>query len=282
VGILLAAVLLGWLGARADLPPGEPPPAWLFRVVIGVGAAMGLTALLLTFFIREVEGWRAPSDEAPERPRAPEGSLVEPSPALTSLRALPRAYWAVLTVLVLFALANSSDTFLLLRASDLGMAPWSVVLVYAACNLTYAAFSYPIGTWSDTTGRWWMIAAGWVVYAAVYMGFGWLGEGETWAIWPLMATYGLHLALTEGVGKALIADVAPPSMRGAAMGMFLAATGVATLAASLFGGWLWDRYGPAATFGFGAVSAVTGLVALALLAMTGRRSAPSRTAAAGG
>lgn len=275
VGIVFAALLLWWLGERSDLPAGEPPPAWLFRVVIGIGAAMGLTALLLTYFIHEADGWGVPPANGIAHDDGTSASSAAPASdaVSTGLRGLPRAYWAVLTVLVLFALANSSDTFLLLRASELGMAPWTVVLVYAACNLTYASFSYPIGTWSDATGRWRLIAVGWLVYAVVYAGFAKLGEGDAWAIWPMMATYGLHLALTEGVGKALIADVAPPAKRGTAMGLFLAATGIATLLASLLGGWLWDTYGPSATFGFGATAAIAGLLALAGVGLWSRGSA---------
>lgn len=272
VGIVLAALLLWWLGEHSDVPAGESPPAWLFRVVIAIGAAMGLTALLLTYFIHEADGWGEPPANGIGTTRVgdPSTDVVGPASASMGLRGLPRAYWGVLAMLVLFALANSSDTFLLLRASELGMAPWTVVLVYAACNLTYASFSYPIGTWSDSTGRWRLIAFGWLVYAVVYVGFASLGDGDAWAIWPLMATYGLHLALTEGVGKALIADVAPPSMRGTAMGLFLAATGITTLIASLVGGWLWDTYGPSATFAFGASAAVAGLAALAIVGVRAR------------
>ena len=58
----------------------------------------------------------------------------------------------MLGALLLFALANSSDTFLLLRARELGFSPVQVVLLYAAFNASYSALSYPAGAWSDRFG----------------------------------------------------------------------------------------------------------------------------------
>jgi MFS family permease len=176
---------------------------------------------------------------------------------------MPRSYWMVLGVLVLFSLANSSDTFILLRASELGYSPWSVVMVYALFNVTYAALSYPAGALSDRLGRWRIIAAGWVIYAVVYAGFALLPATHAWGMWPLMALYGVYMAFTDGVGKALIADHSPKERRGAAMGIFYALTGVTTLVASLIAGLLWDRAGPMAAFLVGAGFAAVALVALA-------------------
>ena len=70
---------------------------------------------------------------------------------------------------------------------------------------------------------------------------------QAWGMWPLMAIYGVYMALTEGVGKALIADHTPSDCRGTAMGLFYGITGLTTLIASLSAGILWDRFGaPAA------------------------------------
>jgi MFS family permease len=76
-----------------------------------------------------------------------------------------------------------------------------------------------------------------------FLGFAWLPETQAWGVWPLMAVYGLYMALTEGVGKALIADYAPKEYRGTAMGIYYGLTGVTTLIASLLAGWLWQVYG---------------------------------------
>lgn len=258
VGVLLSAGLLWWFTgtpAETDAPSTAAGAGWAFRVVFAVSAALGLLSLALTFMVRE-------SEVVPPVPgiehAAPAGRL-----------GLPRAYWRTVALMLVFSLANSSDAFLLLRARDLGLSPWAVVLAYALFNLTYTAFSYPAGVLSDRLGRWRVIVFGWAIYAAVYAGFAFIGSagemGGGWGaagVWPLLALYGVYMALTDGVGKALVADHAPPDRRGTALGIFYMASGLMTLLASILAGILWDRVGPSATFGLGAVIAV---IAMALV-----------------
>jgi MFS family permease len=177
-----------------------------------------------------------------------------------------------------FAIANSSDTFLLLRAADVGLSPWAVVLAYSMYNAVYALGSYPAGVISDRVGRWGVIGIGWATYAVVYAGF---ALADSTSIWPLFAIYGLYMALTDGVGKALIVDHAPPEHRGRALGIFYLATGAVTVISSVAAGVLWDRVGPAAPFWLGAGAAT---VAVAILPFVVRRlrSGQAVEAAAGG
>lgn len=245
VGSLLAALLLwGLSGNRDDARP--------YRIVFVISAAMGVAAVALTFLIRE-----APRDRPIERTAA--GKF-----------ALPSTYWMVLMMLLVFAIANSSDTFLLLRAADVGLSPWVVVLAYSMYNAVYTLGSYPAGAISDRIGRWRVIGIGWAVYAVVYAGF---AVADSTSVWPLFAIYGLYMALTDGVGKALIVDHAPPEHRGRALGIFYLATGATTIISSVAAGVLWDRVGPAAPFWLGAGAAA---VAVAILPFVVRRAALTR------
>jgi MFS family permease len=251
VGVLLAAALLWWFTGsptHGEATAGPGVEECTFRVVFGVAAALGVGALALTFLVRE-----------PER----SGAFVEPfneSPA--GRLGLPASYWRTIAVLLVFSFANSSDAFLLLRATDLGMSPWAVVLAYAVFNVTYALASYPAGIISDRLGRWRVIALGWAIYAAVYAGFALTGAP---GVWPLFALYGVSMALTDGVGKALVADHAPREKRGTALGIYYMASGLMTMVASLVAGVLWDRVGPAGAFGVGAVGAAIAVALVPLL-----------------
>ena len=151
-------------------------------------------------------------------------------------------YLKALIVMSLFALANSSDTFILLRLNDRGFDYGSVALAYALQTFVYAAASYPFGVLSDRIGRIPILVGGWLLYAAVYLAMAMVGGI---ALWPVMALYGIYLAANDGVGKALIADVAPKKARGTAMGLFYMVTGFATLFSSLIAGELWDHVGHA-------------------------------------
>lgn len=241
IGTTLAAFLLWWLVGtpEPDATRGlvSDAPLWVFRVIFAVSAVLGLASWGLTFLVRE-RRLETHHEGAPEQePKAAHSWSV------WQWKHLPGTYWMVVVMLVLFSLANSSDAFLLLRVRELGFSPWAVVLAYSLFNVTYAAVSYPIGAMSDRLGRWRMISIGWGIYLLVYLGFAWLPETQAWGVWPLMAVYGLYMALTEGVGKALIADYAPKEYRGTAMGIYYGLTGVTTLIASLLAGWLWQVYG---------------------------------------
>jgi len=191
---------------------------------------------------------------------------LPPSPAAFRLRLPPSsAYRWLLAGSLLFAAGNSSDMFLLLKASDVGMGTSAVILVYVLYNLVYAAASLPFGGLSDRIGQLPLVLGGYVVFAIVYAGFALAGSWPVVAV--LFAAYGLYIAATEGTSKALISRATPLAERAAAIGLQATLTGLASLVASSLGGVLWSAVGPWATFAFGALCA---LAAAAVLAV-GRR-----------
>lgn len=181
-------------------------------------------------------------------------------PPRLSLSQFDRRFKLFLAASAIFAVGNSSDAFLILRARDLGLSAFAAVFAYVVFNIVYGAFSMPAGSLSDRVGRRRVIAAGFVVFTLVYLGFA-MASGP-YAVWPLFAVYGLYMAMTEGVGKAFAADMAPRQAMGTALGTYHTITGMLTFFASLIAGLLWDAAGPRAPFLFGAGSA---LVATAVL-----------------
>jgi MFS family permease len=180
-----------------------------------------------------------------------------------SLTVLKGPFAALLAVMLVFTLGNSSDAFLILRAQDVGVAPVMIPVVYAIFNLVSALTAIPAGKLADRLGRRTMISVGWGVYALTYLGFALVSAA--WMIWPLYAFYGLFYALTEGSSKALVAELVPSATRGLAYGLYNAAVGVMALPASLIAGILWTRISPAAPFAFGAILAALALVGLAFV-----------------
>ena len=291
VGVLLSAFLLWWLtgtprttDSREVLSAATETPAWIYRAIFGIGAVLGLASLILSFLVRDAKPTAdAPLSLAPDADSHTTKTIAltqsvsekgsDPLKGQTPFRTdskiswlnLSQSYWYVLAILVLFSLANSSDTFLLLRARDLGYSPWAVVLVYAFYNVFYSVFSYPAGAMSDRIGRWRIIQWGWILYACVYAGLAFLPASQAWGMWPLMAIYGVYMALTEGVGKALIADHAPRELRGTAMGIFYGLTGLTTFFASLGAGMIWDRFGAMPALLLGSSFAILAVLALLLV-----------------
>jgi len=158
-----------------------------------------------------------------------------------------------LTIMLVFTLGNSSDSFLILRAQNVGISPVIIPIVYAVFNLFYALLSVPAGSLSDKIGRVKVMQAGWLVYALSYLGFA-LAK-HPWHIWLIYIFYGLYYATTEGIAKSLVARIVPDNKRGTAYGLFNASLGVMTLPANIIAGYLWDKVSPSATFYFGAACA---------------------------
>ncbi len=194
--------------------------------------------------------------------------LACPPPAAAGRwRELGAGFYVFLAVSLLFALGNSSDVFLLLRAKDLGFSNTEVVLSYVLFNLVYAAVAMPAGIASDRLGRRGVIGLGFAVFAVVYVGFGLAGGGG--AVWPLFAVYGLYMAMTEGVGRALVSDFVPSERRATALGLYQGAMGAMVLLSSVIAGVLWDIVDASAPFFLGGATA---LAALALLLVALPRS----------
>ncbi len=238
-GALLGPLLATALLAGAHLP---------LRTVFALAAIPGLAgAALVVWKVREA-GSVAAADAAPKAPAR-------------TLDAIPRGpLRRYLIILLLFTLGNSSDAFLLLRASDLGVRAAHLPLLWAWFHLVKAGSTLPLGALSDRMDRRRLIIAGWAVYALVYLGFA--RATEAWHAWALFAAYGLFYGLTEGVEKALLADLAPAHARAGAFGWHAFALGAGALPASVIFGALWQGAGPLWAFGLGA--ALAGASALLL------------------
>ena len=173
----------------------------------------------------------------------------------TPWRSLPRPYWRVLAVLLVFNLVNFPDALLLLRAHDLGLSTAGVVGAYAVYNLVYAALSYPAGALSDRLPRPLVFAAGLFFFAVGYLGLGLIHT--PWAVFVVLPLYGGFAACTDGVGKAWISTLVPDHQQGSAQGLYQGATGAAVLLAGVWAGLAWGADGHLPLL-------ISGAVALAL------------------
>jgi MFS family permease len=168
-----------------------------------------------------------------------------------------------LIVVFLFALGNSSNQFLLLRASDLGFSTQNVILLYLVFNVIYTLAAFPAGALSDRVGRRALLVTGYVFYGLVYLGFALVSKGQY--LWLLFGLYGLYSAATEGVEKALVAEIAPADQKATLLGLHATLVGVGLLPASVIGGVLWNYLGPRATFYFGGIMGLLAALGLALV-----------------
>jgi MFS family permease len=175
---------------------------------------------------------------------------------------LGTTFWIVVALASVFTLARFSEAFLLLRAQSVGLTLAVVPAVLVLMNVVYALSAWPAGALSDRIGRFGLLACGFALLIVADLALAFAGDVATLAVG--VALWGLHMGLTQGVLASLVADTAPAALRGTAFGLFNLVTGVATLAASVIAGALWDIAGAQMTFFAGAIFTALALAGLPL------------------
>jgi MFS family permease len=176
---------------------------------------------------------------------------------------LPPTYWKYLVAVAVFGIGNSSNAFIILKATVVGIPTELTVLIYAGFNLIAAAVSYPAGDMSDHFGRQRLFLAALAIFVVAYLGFA-VSE-NAFVVGLLFILYGAYQGTFRTVGKTLATDLVPSDRRATGVGIYASVVGLAALVASIVGGQLWVRVGPTATFLYGAWFAFLGGLLLAVL-----------------
>ena len=220
----------------------------------------GILAVGATLLIRERDGHR----NAAAAPRQNSGEAETPRRRVSAVhqffefarywRQSRPAYRQLVGGLLVFALFNSSDVFLLMRIKEAGMSDSDVIGAYIFYNLVYAAVAFPLGILADRLGMRRVFVAGLLVFAVVYGGMVFVTTpGMAYA---LLFLYGIYAASTEGVAKAWISNICENENTATAIGMYTAFQSLCALVASSLTGAVWYWFGAGAAFGISAMGAV--------------------------
>lgn len=234
--------------------------AWAdnFRLAFWLALIPGLLAVaLLAVGIRE--------------PRHEGGAKCANPVRWDNVKQMSRAYWWVVAIGAVFALARFSEAFLVLRAMRSGVPIALVPLVMVAMNIVYALSAYPFGKLADKASHNRILLAGLAVLIAADIVLAHAVH------WPFVVAgvllWGLHMGMTQGLLAAMVAHTAPAQLRGTAFGFFNLISGVVTLASSVIAGALWDRVGAMATFYAGAGFCVATMLILVVASAPAVRGA---------
>jgi len=174
------------------------------------------------------------------------------------LRGLGNPFYIFVSVSVLFSLGRASEALLLLRAQEIGVVLAFLPLLYLVYNLSLVIFAVPAGILADRLGHRNVFMFGMLIFSLSYILFA--STVSSFYIWFIFALYGFYSALTEGVGRAIVADLVVEEKRGTAYGVYNALNGIALLPGSLIFGILWDYYGAHFSFYYGATLSLTAFV----------------------
>jgi len=233
LGILIAALVV-WLTQRTSLDLSKPT----FQTIVLISLIPAFLAVFsLAFGAKDV-----PVKGQREAPRF-------------SLRGMGKPFNIFLVIVSVFTLGNSADSFLVLRAQNLGVSVIGILVMLAVYNLVISLIATPAGSLSDRIGRRKLIIGGWLVYAVIYFGFA--AAQQAWQVWLLYIAYGLYFGMAFGTANAMVADLVPENLRGTAYGTYNAVIGLLAFPASFIAGILWQGiggwggFGPSAPFLFG-------------------------------
>jgi len=188
-----------------------------------------------------------------------------------NLKLMPIEFKRYLLVVSLFALSNSSDMFLLLRAREIGVPQEQIPLLWASISLITTLFGTPLSALSDRFSRKYFIFVSWGVFAFFYSAMGYVDLTIS-MLYGLFVLYGLFKAATEGVEKALVADLAPAGLMGTAFGWFNLASGLMLLPASIVFGYLYEKEGPTSAFLFSGICSTLAAILLATWVFKGKNT----------
>jgi len=219
-----------------------------FYILFLISVVPGMIGVAVLFFVKDT------------KVHSVEKTHKEPKPNLN-----PRSYHENLQIFFaaqfIFTLGNSSNQFLLLRSMDLGHALSTVVLMYLIFNLSTSLLATFFGSLSDKIGRKEVLIAGYSLYAVVYIAFGFITGGTNWLLWFFWPFYGIYYAMTEGVEKAFVSDIAPIGSKATALGFYHTIVGAGLLPASIIAGMLFSIL-PSAPFLFGGTTAIAAVLIL--------------------
>ncbi len=215
-------------------------PLFGFRKVFLLAFIPSIIAVLLILFVKEKKH-----------------KHIESKSLEVSFKSLTPQLKYFICIATIFALGNFGYAFLLLRAINLGLESQTAILLYIIYYISYSIFIIPAGMFSDKIGRKRVILMGYGLFGLTSLGL--IFVSSLSQIISLFISYGIFYAMIDGVQRAFVVDLSPPSIKGTALGTFHTSTGLAALPAGLIAGLLWDKICPETTFIFGFVISITAI-----------------------
>jgi len=230
LGAVIAFILLPVLG---------------FRNIFLVAFIPAVVAVLFILFIKE------------KRAMA-ETKKKETMSLTVSFKKLPWNLKLFITVATIFTLGHFGYAFLLLKARNIGLANDTAIFLYILFYIVYTLFIIPAGIFSDKIGRKPILMIGYILFAITSLGL--LFTSQMYMLLAMFILYGVFYAMIDGVQRAFVVDLAPPDLKGTALGTFYTAIGLVALPGGVIAGTIWDKISPEGTFSYALILTISALL----------------------
>lgn len=159
----------------------------------------------------------------------------------------------------IFALANISFAFLIIRVQELGLPLEYAPLAYLAFTVPYALSAIPFGRFADRFGRINAISVSFALFIAVFAGLA--VTNDIWAGVALLVVYGVGTAGVDTTQRIIASEIVPARKRVGSLGTYQGVAGLLALPASVMAGTIWSVFGAEYAFGLSAFLCLASLLA---------------------
>lgn len=236
--------IVGPVAAFALLQVVDIRGVFLASLIPGV-----IAVLILIFFVKEIA---VKNKQARTTILGNIGTLLKGNRPLVFL----------LLVAGIFSLGAFNFSFILIRASDLGVEQNLIPLVYATINVSHAAIGIPSGILADRIGKEKMLIIGYAVFLVSTILMVTLA-GNTLYAYAVAIVFGLYAGISETVQRAVIPRYVKPELRGTAFGLYNLIIGACFFASNVIFGFLWDSYSLTAAVTYSAIITLISISAMA-------------------
>jgi MFS family permease len=219
-----------------------------------------IAVLILVFFVKEVVMKRSSSTAARITMLSNINRVIRGN----------RPFVLLLIITGIFGIGAFNFPFILLRASDLGIAESLIPLIYAIINVAHTAVGIPSGIFADKVGKEKVLIIGYSVFAISTILMLVL-SGNTLYAYILAAIFGLYIGISETVQRAVIPRYVASELRGTAYGLYNLVIGTTFFVANVVFGFLWDNFSLTAAVSY---SVITAIAAVSGMCMFIRRYPP--------
>jgi MFS family permease len=189
----------------------------------------GILALLFTWFIKE-------KNKVPVVRQK-----VSFWAHFTFYKKAPALYRNLISILLIFSVANTSDMFLLMRAKEAGFSDHLVLMMYLIFNLSFSLFAYPVGRIADRIGVKKTYLIGLLIYLFTYLLFA--STSSYYLLVAAFVAYGLFYAFNQGITKVLLLQTVSKEVKSSAIGFYEGMNSFVLLAANALAGFMWFQFG---------------------------------------
>jgi len=206
-----------------------------YKTLFYLAAIPGVLAILATFYLKD--------KSEVINPKKNKASFFS---FLNYWKESPKMYRKVVLGLLVFALVNSSDVFLLLKAKEAGIEDPMIIGFYIFYNLIYAIFAFPLGAIADKIGLPIIYIIGLLLFTTVYFTMSY--ELDLPSYFIVFFIYGIFAAATDGISKAWISNIVKPAATATAIGTYSGFQSICALLASGWTGLIWFYFGSSTSF----------------------------------